>query len=269
MSRKSPTWWPFLYSPRLESVMKPCASPRFCCSPFAGLARPGVDPDTLRSSTGNCRTPVLEAVSAGYRRVGRDRFRACFTVPFISPGSAGRRPAVDDSGRRGWRAPGPSRRLGRSLRGGAIDLMLPAWLFLLIIVRTAAPERRAAGHRDRDLQAHRPGLAAGRRLVRAAAATSLLDLVIQARATALGNGRVLFSTCCPMCSRFCSLSFAPRFPSTFLPSQSGAARPGVAIHFPRGNLLRPLEAAWRRLASGRRCPEHVVVSCLYLTQSSG
>jgi len=158
----------------------------------------------------------------------------------------------------------------------AIDLMLSLpWLFLLIIVRAMLPLNLSALV-SVLLTFGLIGLlgwAPAARIVRAGCRTLRgSDLVIQARASGLPNGRVLLKHVLPNVRPILTAQFRASIPIYILAEANlGLLGLGVADPLPSwGNLLRPLEsglvpdaAAWAPLILML-----VVVSCLYLTQSS-
>ncbi len=111
------------------------------------------------------------------------------------------------------------------------------------------------------------------RIVRAGCRTlRCSDLVVQARACGLGNGRVLVKHVLPNVRPILTAQFRASIPIYILAEANlGLLGLGVADPLPSwGNLLRPLEsglvpdwAAWAPLFLML-----VVVSCLYLTQPS-
>ncbi len=158
----------------------------------------------------------------------------------------------------------------------AIDLMLSLpWLFLLIMVRAMLPLNLPA-----MLSVLVTfgligllGWASAARIVRAGCRTlRCSDLVVQARASGLSNGRVLVKHVLPNVRPILTAQLRASIPIYILAEANlGLLGLGVADPLPSwGNLLRPLEsglipnsAAWAPLILML-----VVVSCFYLTQSS-
>jgi peptide/nickel transport system permease protein len=158
----------------------------------------------------------------------------------------------------------------------AIDLMLSLpWLFLLIIVRALLP-LNVAPLVSVVVTFGLIGLLgwpSAARMVRASCRKlRCSDLVIQARAGGLGNGRVLLKHVLPNVRPILFAQFRASIPIYVL-AEANLALLGLGVADPLpswGNLLRPLEsgmvpdlAAWAPLALML-----IVVSCLYLTQSS-
>ena len=158
----------------------------------------------------------------------------------------------------------------------AIDLMLSLpWLFLLIIVRALLPlnvEPLVSVVVTFGLIGLL-GWPSAARVVRAGCRTLRgSDLVIQARASGLGNGRVLWKHVLPNVRPVLVAQFRASVPLYVL-AEANLALLGLGVADPLpswGNLLQPLEsgmmpdpAAWAPLVLML-----VVVSCLYLTQQS-
>ena len=157
-----------------------------------------------------------------------------------------------------------------------IDLMLSLpWLFLLIIVRALLPlnvEPLISVVVTFGLIGLL-GWPSAARVVRAGCRTLRgSDLVIQARASGLGSGRVLWKHVLPNVRPVLLAQFRASIPLYVL-AEANLALLGLGVADPLpswGNLLRPLEsgmmpdpAAWAPLVLML-----LVVSCLYLTQTS-
>jgi peptide/nickel transport system permease protein len=158
----------------------------------------------------------------------------------------------------------------------AIDLMLSLpWLFVLIIVRAMLPLNLPAllSVLVTFGLIGLLGWPSAARVVRAGCLTLRgSDLVVQARACGLPKGRVLVKHILPNVRPILTAQFRASIPVYVLAEANlGLLGLGVADPLPSwGNLLRPLEsglvpdaAAWAPLMLML-----VVVSCLYLTQSS-
>ena len=158
----------------------------------------------------------------------------------------------------------------------AIDLMLSLpWLFLLIIVRAMLPLNLPAllSVLVTFGLIGLLGWPSAARIVRAGCRSlRSSDLVVQARACGLPKGRVLVKHVLPNVRPILTAQFRASIPIYILAEANlGLLGLGVADPLPSwGNLLRPLEsglvpdaAAWAPLILML-----VVVSCLYVTQSS-
>jgi peptide/nickel transport system permease protein len=158
----------------------------------------------------------------------------------------------------------------------AIDLTLSLpWLFLLIIVRAMLPLNLPAllSVMVTFGLIGLLGWPSAARIVRAGCRTlRCSEMVVQARACGLSNRRVLVKHVLPNVRPILTAQFRASIPIYILAEANlGLLGLGVADPLPSwGNLLRPLEsgmvpdwAAWAPLAVML-----VVVSCLYLTQSS-
>lgn len=158
----------------------------------------------------------------------------------------------------------------------AIDLMLSLpWLFLLIMVRATLPLNLPAlvSALVTFGLIGLLGWAPAARIVRAGCRTlRCSDLVVQARACGLRDGRVLLKHVLPNVRPILAAQFRASIPIYILAEANlGLLGLGVADPLPSwGNLLRPLEsglapdwAAWAPLILML-----VVVSCFYLTQPS-
>lgn len=157
-----------------------------------------------------------------------------------------------------------------------IDLMLSLpWLFLLIIVRAMLPLNLPAllSVLVTFGLIGLLGWPSTARIVRAGCRTlRCSDMVVQARACGLPNGRVLVKHVLPNVRPILTAQFRASIPIYILAEANlGLLGLGVADPLPSwGNLLRPLEsglvpdaAAWAPLILMA-----LVVSCLYMTQSS-
>jgi len=158
----------------------------------------------------------------------------------------------------------------------AIDLMLSLpWLFLLIIVRAMLP-LNASPLVSMVVTFGLIGLLgwpSAARVVRAAChGLRRSDMVVQAHACGLANGRILARHLLPNVRPVLAAQFRASIPLYILAEANlGLLGLGVADPVPSwGNLLRPLEsglvpdaAAWAPLVL-----MVIVVGCLYLTQSS-
>src|SRR5262249_801698 len=155
-----------------------------------------------------------------------------------------------------------------------IDLMLSLpWLFLLIIVRALLP-LNTSPEVSMVVTFGLIGLLgwpSGARVVRAACRQLReSELVLQARACGIANGRILAKHMLPNVGPILAAQFRASVPLYILAEANlGLLGLGVADPLPSwGNLLRPLESgmvsspmAWSPLIL-----MVVVVSCFYLTQ---